>query len=88
MVEKERAGCNFADVQHLVSGQRGRKVYEDGDPNAGIWTCGIAVGLINDVPTCDELVQRIGREAEQHIARLATLSASRASSSDARQARL
>lgn len=88
VVEKERAGCKFEDIQPLVSGQRGRKVYEDGDIDAGIWTCGISVGLIHDIPTCEELVRRTGQEAEQHIQRLASLTAHQASSTQSRQARL
>lgn len=50
-----------------MSGVRGKVVYENGDPEYGIWTAGIAVGLINDCPTCEELVGRIERETEQVI---------------------
>lgn len=39
------------DSRDLVSGARGRLVYELGDPNVRIWSVGVAVGLINDVPT-------------------------------------
>jgi NAD(P)H-dependent flavin oxidoreductase YrpB (nitropropane dioxygenase family) len=48
-------------------------VYEDGDVDAGIWSAGIAVGLIKDVPTCEELLRRIEREAEEVIDGLAAL---------------
>ena len=44
-----------------------RKVFEDGDPDAGIWTVGTVMGLINDIPTCEELVHRMVREAEEII---------------------
>lgn len=49
VVAKEAKGAKFAEIQPLVSGQRGKKVYEDGDIDAGIWTCGISVGLIHDI---------------------------------------
>jgi NAD(P)H-dependent flavin oxidoreductase YrpB (nitropropane dioxygenase family) len=64
----ERAGgATFADIQHLVSGARGREVYETGDPEHGIWWAGQAQGLVHDIPTVGELVERIVREAEALI---------------------
>jgi nitronate monooxygenase len=51
----------------LVAGSRGRKVFEDGDPDAGIWTAGTVMGLIHDIPTCGELVSRMVTEAEEII---------------------
>ena len=60
-------GGQFEDVRELVSGKRGAGVYETGDPDAGIWWAGLAQGLIHDVPTCAELVERMIAEAEQVI---------------------
>lgn len=40
-----------------------------GDWNDSMWSCGQSVGLINDVPTCSELVQRMVKEAEEHLAK-------------------
>ncbi|MFD4636494.1 NAD(P)H-dependent flavin oxidoreductase [Lentzea sp. NPDC058436] len=60
-------GGEFPDVRDLVAGARGRKVFEDGDLQAGIWSAGLAQGLIDDVPTVRELVDRIVREAEELI---------------------
>ena len=62
------AGGVFEDVRELVSGARGRTVYETGDVEAGIWTAGQVVGLIHDIPTCAELVTRMVTEAEDVIA--------------------
>lgn len=42
-------------------------MYETGDVDAGIWSAGIAVGLINDIPTCEELLRRFERDAEAII---------------------
>jgi NAD(P)H-dependent flavin oxidoreductase YrpB (nitropropane dioxygenase family) len=61
------AGGQFPDVQELVAGARGRKVYEIGDPEAGIWSVGLVQGLIHDVPSCEELVHRIVEEAAELI---------------------
>lgn len=60
-------GGKFEDVRELVAGVRGRSVYETGDLDAGIWSAGTVQGLINDIPTCAELMSRIVIEAEQII---------------------
>ncbi|MEO0981938.1 MAG: nitronate monooxygenase family protein [Pseudomonadota bacterium] len=68
VVEIERAGgAKFEDVQHLVAGVRGRQAMADGDPDGGIWSAGQVQGLIDDIPTVKELVDRIMREAEEVI---------------------
>ncbi|WKK62012.1 nitronate monooxygenase [Corynebacterium sp. P3-F1] len=67
VVEKLNAGAEFPEVRDLVSGQRGRKVYENGDLDAGIWSCGLVQGIVNDIPTCSELVPRIANEAAEII---------------------
>jgi len=67
VIEKERAGAKFEEIQHLVSGQRGKVVYSEGDPDHGIWSAGMIQGLIHDIPTVDELVSRIVNEAETII---------------------
>ncbi|ARE37810.1 nitronate monooxygenase (plasmid) [Rhodococcus sp. BH4] len=60
-------GGRFRDVQDLVAGTRGRKVYENGDSEAGIWTVGMVQGLIRDIPGAGELVTRIVSDAEAII---------------------
>ena len=65
-------GGEFADVRELVAGARGRTVYETGDVEAGIWTAGLVMGLIDDIPTCAELVSRIVAEAEELITSVAS----------------
>lgn len=52
-------GAAFEDVRHLVAGRRGKGVYDTGDLDAGIWSVGQVQGLINDIPTVAELVERI-----------------------------
>ncbi|MBS9374212.1 NAD(P)H-dependent flavin oxidoreductase [Rhodococcus sp. B50] len=67
VVEIESRGAEFGDIAHLVAGARGRKVFEDGDLDAGIWTAGQSQGLIHDIPTVGELVERMVAEAEAII---------------------
>lgn len=74
VVEILDGGGEFEDVRELVAGTRGRKVFEDGDLDAGIWSSGMVQGLIHDIPTVAELVDRIVTEATDLIhARLARL---------------
>ncbi|MDX2937748.1 NAD(P)H-dependent flavin oxidoreductase [Streptomyces ipomoeae] len=61
------AGGKFEDVRELVAGARGRKVYEVGDPDLGIWTAGMVQGLIHDIPTVKDLIDRIVTEAHALI---------------------
>jgi NAD(P)H-dependent flavin oxidoreductase YrpB (nitropropane dioxygenase family) len=56
------------DVRELVSGVRGRtNVLKGGDIDGGIWSAGQSQGLIHDIPTCEELVKRITKQAEDII---------------------
>jgi len=65
---ERKGGATIDDLKHLVAGQRGRVVYETGDPEYGIWSAGMVQGLIHDIPTCAELIERIVSEAEAIIA--------------------
>jgi len=65
VVEILNDGGEFADIRDLVAGARGRKVFENGDLDAGIWTVGLVQGLIRDIPPAGEVVTRIVRDAER-----------------------
>tara|TARA_B100000459_G_scaffold144831_1_gene108262 strand:+ start:472 stop:1446 length:975 start_codon:yes stop_codon:yes gene_type:complete len=68
VVEIESSGsATFEDVKDLVAGQRGRVVFEEGDLEHGIWSAGISVARVKDVPTCKEMVSRLVSEAEEII---------------------
>lgn len=69
-----KGDATIGDIAHLVSGQRGRVVLEKGDMDYGIWSAGMVQGLIHDVPTVKELVDRIMEEAHQIIERLRSFS--------------
>jgi nitronate monooxygenase len=57
----------FSDVAHLVNGARGRKAEEEKDADGGIWSAGQVVGLIDSVPSCQELMDQMITEAEHTI---------------------
>lgn len=66
--ENRPGGCEFKDVQHLVSGQKGRLALESGDVSAGLVWAGQVVGLIDDVPSCAELIERMIAECRARLA--------------------
>jgi nitronate monooxygenase len=63
-VRKLAEGASFDEVRDLVAGARGRMVYETGDVEYGVWSCGLVLGLIHDIPSVAELIGRIVEEAE------------------------
>lgn len=64
-IEEEKGGdVGFEDIVGMVAGSQNRKVLQEGEMNAGAWSCGMVAGLINDVPTCKELIDRIMSEAD------------------------
>ena len=69
LLEKEaRLGTNikFEDIIEEVAGVY-PKIMMEGDMEIGAWSCGMVVGLISDIPTCEELVGRIMTEATDMI---------------------
>ncbi|KAG9002573.1 hypothetical protein FRB93_011447 [Tulasnella sp. JGI-2019a] len=72
-LEKRPGGAKFEELRDLVSGARGRLVYENGDSDYGIWSAGLAMGLIKDAPSCEVLLRRIEKEAEDAIGNLSNL---------------
>jgi nitronate monooxygenase len=64
---EKRGGAKFEDVRDLVAGTRGGVVYDSGDTDYGIWSAGQTQGLIHDIPSCKELVERIVSEAQSII---------------------
>jgi NAD(P)H-dependent flavin oxidoreductase YrpB (nitropropane dioxygenase family) len=56
--------AKFSDVQELVAGTAGRELLETGDLSKGVFWAGMVQGLIHDIPTCQQLIDRIIAEAE------------------------
>jgi nitronate monooxygenase len=70
LLQKERdlgANIGFEDIAPEVAGVYPR-IMKDGEVEAGAWSCGMVAGLINDIPSCQELIDRIMREADKLIA--------------------
>ena len=66
-IEREKgANLKIDDIMDQVAGVY-PKVMIDGDMDAGAWSCGMMVGLINDIPTVKDLIDRIMRDAERII---------------------
>ncbi|MEX1147685.1 MAG: nitronate monooxygenase family protein [Sphingomonadales bacterium] len=63
----DRPDATFDDVAHLVRGALGREALETGNVDAGLVWAGQVQGLIHDIPTCAELIQRIVAEATDII---------------------
>ncbi|MDH3386279.1 MAG: nitronate monooxygenase family protein [Gammaproteobacteria bacterium] len=66
LLEKERSlgpALKFEDIIDEVAGVYPR-IMLDGDLEAGAWSCGMVAGLINDIPSCRELIDGIMREAD------------------------
>ena len=66
-VEKERGSeIKFEDILEDVAGVY-PKVMLEGEMDIGAWSCGMVAGLVHDIPTCKELIDRIMLEAEEII---------------------
>ncbi|OCT45845.1 Nitronate monooxygenase [Cladophialophora carrionii] len=68
-IEKSSTTGKFEEVAPYVSGKRGREVFLNGDKDYGVWTAGQVIGLIHDIPSCQELLSRIQTEAVEAIER-------------------
>ena len=66
--ERWPGGCEFAEIHPLVAGQRGRAALHSGDVDGGLVWAGQVVGLVNDVPSCEVLVQRMVAECQEALA--------------------
>lgn len=59
---------DFSKIHHLVAGSNYKTVFQDtGNLEDGVWSAGIVMGLIDDVPTCEVLLDNIVKEAESVI---------------------
>ena len=69
LLEKEKElgdSIQFQDIMGEVAGVY-PKIMMEGAMDEGAWSCGMVAGLINDIPTCKELIDRIMAEADQII---------------------
>jgi NADH:quinone reductase (non-electrogenic) len=62
-----RPDATFEDIRPYVAGAVGRELLQTGDLSKGIFWAGMVQGLIHDIPTCQELIDRIIGEAEEIV---------------------
>ena len=70
ILEKEKSLGDDIQIQDIFGEVAGvyPKIMQDGAMDAGAWSCGMVAGLIHDIPTCKELIERVVSEAEEIIA--------------------
>lgn len=66
-IERRPGGCQFEDVRPLVAGARGRAALESGDVQGGLVWASQAIGLMHDIPTCAELLERMVSECKAQL---------------------
>ncbi|MGC6328362.1 NAD(P)H-dependent flavin oxidoreductase [Rhizorhabdus sp. FW153] len=66
-IENRPGGAGFEDIAHLVAGARGRAALETGDVDGGLVWASQAIGLIDDVPTCAELLLRMAQDCSDRL---------------------
>ena len=69
ILDKEKAQGENLQIQDIFGEVAGvyPKIMQEGTMEAGAWSCGMVAGLIHDIPTCKELVDRIISDAESII---------------------
>ncbi|RYZ06867.1 MAG: nitronate monooxygenase [Comamonadaceae bacterium] len=66
-LEYRPGGCEFEEIRPLVIGTRGRAALQSGEVDGGVISAGQCIGLIDDVPTCADLIERIVAECRQRL---------------------
>lgn len=66
-IESRPGGCKFEDIQPLVAGIRGRAALAGGEVDGGIVSAGQVIGLINDIPSCAELLEQMVEDARNAL---------------------
>jgi nitronate monooxygenase len=63
----ERRGAKPEEIIPLMSGLRGREAWKTGDVDSAPLMVGQSIGLIRDIPTCRELLDRMAKEAKEYL---------------------
>ncbi len=74
-LEQRPGGAAFEVLRPLVNGQRGRAALESGDTTNGVIWAGMVAGLIDDIPSCGELIERMVAQCRARLAAAAALAA-------------
>lgn len=68
-IESRPGGCEFSDIQPLVAGARGKAALSSGAVDDGLVWASQAIGLIDDIPSCEELISRMMADCREAIER-------------------
>lgn len=74
-IESRPGGATFDDIRALVLGSRGREALRTGEVDGGIVTAGQCIGLIDDIPTCADLLQRMVADCRERLRLSAAMTA-------------
>ncbi|KEO88758.1 nitronate monooxygenase [Erythrobacter longus] len=77
LLEKEKELGDALTIQDILPEVAGvyPSIMQEGDMDKGAWSCGMVAGLINDIPTCKELIDGIMSDAEKILARMNAMQA-------------
>jgi nitronate monooxygenase len=70
VLELEKQGANIFDILPYIGADALKKVVFEGDVEAGVVACGPVAGLINDVPTVKQIIDRIVKQGQDIVKRL------------------
>jgi NAD(P)H-dependent flavin oxidoreductase YrpB (nitropropane dioxygenase family) len=73
VLAREAKGCGLEELIPLISGQKVKEAWETGNVDNAPMMMGQSVGLVNDIPTCKELIERMVKEAKTDIEKAARL---------------
>ena len=69
----EAMGCGLEELIPLISGERVREAWASGNVDRAPMMMGQSVGLVKDIPTCKELIERMAADAKADIERLSSI---------------
>ncbi len=73
VVAMEKRGAKFEEIRHLVAGSRGKVALREGKVDEGVVSAGMVIGLIEDIPSCAELIERIVAECRVQLRKASAL---------------
>lgn len=72
-LERREGGCSYEELRPLVAGTRGQATLQSGQVDDGVVWAGQVVGLLDDIPACAELLERMVRECRERLTAAAAL---------------
>ncbi|HQP49538.1 MAG TPA: nitronate monooxygenase, partial [Spirochaetota bacterium] len=73
ILEAESRGANIQELAPLITGERCREAWVNGDVDVAPMMMGQTLGRIHDIVTCEQLLARMAQEAQNEIARISRL---------------